>query len=82
MALVPGMVKDPHITADILRQMDEDIVRVVKEVEQIQQNRPKIAINIKTKQAIQTVLNLIKEEIDFMKNAGRYRMYEGCYLYF
>ncbi|XP_044759610.1 sodium/hydrogen exchanger 11-like isoform X2 [Coccinella septempunctata] len=70
MVIVPGMVKDPHITADILMQMDENIMLVAREIEQIQHNRPQVSIDIKTKQAIRTVLNFMNEEIDFIKNAG------------
>ncbi|XP_045477356.1 sodium/hydrogen exchanger 10-like isoform X2 [Harmonia axyridis] len=70
MHVVPGMVKDPNITSDILKKMDEDIMLIAREIEQIQKNRPQVTINIKTKQAIRTVLNFLNEEIDYMKIAG------------
>ncbi|XP_017770748.1 PREDICTED: sodium/hydrogen exchanger 10-like [Nicrophorus vespilloides] len=54
----------------LLKQVHDEKHTLIKEMEQVQKERPWIAITVKTKQAIRTTLNAMEEALNELKFSG------------
>ncbi|RZC32845.1 Na H Exchanger, cNMP binding, and/or Ion trans domain containing protein [Asbolus verrucosus] len=68
--LLPFIIDHRKIREEMKRKIEEDRLMVLKLLGLLQKDRPWIAITVKTKQAIRTILNSMREAINQLKTAG------------
>ncbi|RZC27680.1 cNMP binding, Na H Exchanger, and/or Ion trans domain containing protein, partial [Asbolus verrucosus] len=74
--LIPQIVDHEKIQDELKQRMESDRVMITKLLGVVQKERPWIAITVKTKQAIRTIINSMKEAVLHLKATGWTDNYE------
>ncbi|RZC32726.1 sodium/hydrogen exchanger 10-like, partial [Asbolus verrucosus] len=74
--LIPQIVDHEKIQDELRHRMEQDRVTITKLLGVVQKERPWIAITVKTKQAIRTIINSMKEALFYLKATGWTDNYE------
>lgn len=64
------MIPNAKVRQEMRQTMENDKLAVTKELGLIQKEKPWIAITVKTKQAIRTILNNMEVAIDDLRSSG------------
>jgi sodium/hydrogen exchanger 10/11 len=70
--MLPHMIDNKVIREEVKQKSEKDKVLVTKLLGLVQKEKPWIAITVKTKQAIRTILNSMREAIYQLRMAGRF----------
>ncbi|XP_008199714.2 solute carrier family 9 member C1-like [Tribolium castaneum] len=74
--MLPYMIDNTAIREEIKQKIERDKVIITKLLGMVQKEKPWIAITVKTKQAIRTILNSMKEAANQLRTAGWVDDYE------
>ncbi|XP_072046818.1 sperm-specific sodium:proton exchanger-like [Amphiura filiformis] len=68
--LIDKLVNDKKIVAELMRYSTKSRLEIIRQLGMLQRDHPGIAVSVKTRQAIRTVLNISRETIGDLKGAG------------
>lgn len=68
--MLDQMIPNAKVRQEMRQTMENDKLAVTKELGLIQKEKPWIAITVKTKQAIRTILNNMEVAIDDLRSSG------------
>lgn len=72
--MLPYMIDNKKVRAEMAQQMDCDRLFVVKLLGMVQKDKPWVAITVKTKQAIRTILSGMSESLKQLKISGKFQL--------